>query len=239
MGGMLELWLNIAIAILLAATIFYCWLLNRRIQVLQNSKSELAMLLKHFDLSTQRASKTMNILQEASKEAGKSVQQRIEKAQYILDDLNYMMEKADKVAEQMEAGIAIARQRHKIEEDTVSQVVISAKQATAPKITVNKKTTEPRVLESLSLKPFDEDEVEVISDITKDSIIKSLREAKAAGKEDDGAVSSLRQLIDQVVLKNQQKNLVAKAEDMPNGVGRKTSRGEQALLKALQTQGAS
>lgn len=115
MDNIMEFSLDIALALLLGATIFYCWLLNRRIQVLQDSKSELAGLLKQFDQSTKRAMHAMDVLQKASGEAAKSLQARIEKAQYVADDLDYMTDRANKAADQMEAGIAIARQRQKLE----------------------------------------------------------------------------------------------------------------------------
>ncbi len=44
-----ELVINLLVAALLGVTITYCYILNKRIQVLQNSKGELAELLGHFD----------------------------------------------------------------------------------------------------------------------------------------------------------------------------------------------
>ena len=120
-----EFLLNTAMIVLLSATVFYCFILNKRIKILQDSRGELAALLQKFDMSTKRASHTMNVLQQASSEAGKSVQGRIEKAQYVLDDLNYMMDRAGKLADQMEAGIAIARQRDKITVNTADTVNVA------------------------------------------------------------------------------------------------------------------
>ncbi|MDE3016453.1 MAG: hypothetical protein KGI29_05980 [Pseudomonadota bacterium] len=105
------LFLDILIVLLLAVTICYCWVLNRRIKVLQDSKSELAQLLGHFDESTQRASESIIALQTASKKIGENIQFRIDKANYLLDDLSYMIEKGNKLANQMEADIAINRAR--------------------------------------------------------------------------------------------------------------------------------
>jgi hypothetical protein len=103
------LFLDILIMLLLGVTIGYCWVLNRRIKVLQDGKSELAQLLGHFDESTQRASESIIALQTASKKIGENIQFRIEKANYLLDDLSFMIEKGSKLANQMEADIAINR----------------------------------------------------------------------------------------------------------------------------------
>src|SRR5271156_1202881 len=113
-GTIANLLVDIIIVIMLGVTIGYCWLLNRRIRILQDSKSELAQLLKHFDESTQRASESIIALQTASKKIGENIQFRIEKANYLLDDLSFMIERGNKMANQMEASFAIGRARNKV-----------------------------------------------------------------------------------------------------------------------------
>jgi hypothetical protein len=106
-GAILNLLVNIVMAVLLAVTISYCWMLNRRIQILQDSKSELSQLLKHFDESTKRASESIIALQTASKKIGESIQARIDKANYLIDDLAFMLEKGSKLSEKLEANMAV------------------------------------------------------------------------------------------------------------------------------------
>lgn len=110
-----NLLMNILMAGLLAVTISYCWMLNRRIKILQDSKSELAQLLKHFDDSTQRASESIIALQTASKKIGESIQTRVDKANYLLDDLAFMLEKGGKLVSQLEASAAVNRARTRVE----------------------------------------------------------------------------------------------------------------------------
>lgn len=114
MALILNMTLNVLIVILLAVTIAYCWLLNRRIKILQDSRSELAQLLNHFDESTQRASESIIALQTASKKIGENIQFRIDKANYLMDDLSFMIEKGNKLANQMEAGLAVDRARNRV-----------------------------------------------------------------------------------------------------------------------------
>ncbi len=108
-----NLLLNTLLIGLLIATVCYCYLLNRRIQTLQNSKSEFASLLKHFDDSTIKASETIVAMQTASKKIGDNIQMRIEKANYLLDDLSYAIEKATRLSNQLDAGLAVSRARNK------------------------------------------------------------------------------------------------------------------------------
>lgn len=110
-GIIANLVLNMLIVGLLAATISYCWVLNRRIKILQDSKSELAQLLTHFDESTQRASESIIALQSASKRIGENIQHRIEKANYLIDDLSFLIERGGKIASQLEAELAVNRAR--------------------------------------------------------------------------------------------------------------------------------
>lgn len=109
-----ELILNVLVAGLLAVTITYCYILNKRIQILQNSKGELAELLGHFDESTRRASESILALQSASKKIGDTIQTRISKANFAIDDLNSMIQKAERATDKVEASFAIAKQKEKL-----------------------------------------------------------------------------------------------------------------------------
>lgn len=118
MTGMIaNLALNVLIVVLLALTIGYCWLLNKRLRILMDSRGELAQLLKHFDESTERASESIIALQTASKKIGENIQMRIDKANFLIDDLSFMIDKGGKIANQLEASFAINRARSKAAEE--------------------------------------------------------------------------------------------------------------------------
>ena len=104
--------LNALLVGLLAATIIYCYVLNKRIKTLQDSKSELAGLLTQFDESTVKASETIIALQTASKKIGDNIQMRIDKANYLLEDLSYAIDKGTRLSSQIEASFAVNRARN-------------------------------------------------------------------------------------------------------------------------------
>ncbi len=114
--------LNVLLVGLLAATIIYCVILNRRIQTLQDSKSELATLLMQFDESTIRASETIVAMQTASKKIGDNIQLKLDKANYLLDDLSYAIEKGTRLSSQIEASFAVGRARNKAMTETAPHV---------------------------------------------------------------------------------------------------------------------
>src|SRR5690606_3690060 len=104
--------INLFMVALLMTTIIYCWVLNRRIRILQDSKSELAQLLRYFDESTQRASDSIVALQSSSKRASEAIQHKLERSVEMLDDLEFMIEKGTKVCNQIDAALAVQRAKN-------------------------------------------------------------------------------------------------------------------------------
>ncbi len=98
-----------AVATLLVLAIFYCGKLNTRIRILQDSKSELAQLIKQFDESTTNATLSIQEIHRASKQLNDHMKERLQKANYIADDLAFMIEKGAKLADRMEDGINVSR----------------------------------------------------------------------------------------------------------------------------------
>jgi hypothetical protein len=93
----LTLFLDSLMALLLVITAVYCWRLNKRIQVLQDSKSERAQVIREFDQSTQRATQSIAEIHEATVRLSENMQHKIDKANYVADDLQFMIEKGNKL----------------------------------------------------------------------------------------------------------------------------------------------
>lgn len=99
MGNLiLSLLVNGMVALMLLVTILYCGKLNRRIRVLQDSKSELAGIIREFDESTRRATESIAEIHAATARLSENIQHKIDKANFLADDLQYMIEKGSKVA---------------------------------------------------------------------------------------------------------------------------------------------
>lgn len=105
--------------LLLGATIFYCFLVNKRIRVLQDSKEEFAKLIQQFDQTTQKAQESIDDLQKMSAKVTDSLNERLDKANFLADDLAFMIEKGNKVADKVD--------------DTLPRTARSAKTAAPPK----------------------------------------------------------------------------------------------------------
>lgn len=99
---LVELGINVVVVGLLVTTISYCWVLNKRIRILQDSRSDMAEMLKHFDESTRRAEGSIAQLQGASRKIAETIENRLEKANLMADDLTFLMERASRLADRLE-----------------------------------------------------------------------------------------------------------------------------------------
>ncbi len=93
----LSLFVNIFMAGLLSATLWYCWRLNNRIKLLQDSRSELAKIIREFDASTQRATQSIADIHAATARLSDNIQHKIDKANYLATDLELMIERGNKI----------------------------------------------------------------------------------------------------------------------------------------------
>jgi methyl-accepting chemotaxis protein len=99
--------LDILLAGLLAVTIAYAAVLNRRLKVLRDNKDELQKLAVMFGDSTVRAEQSIARLKATADELGG----RIDKAQSLRDDLAFLIERGGSAADRLEAGVRAARKQ--------------------------------------------------------------------------------------------------------------------------------
>jgi len=109
MDDKLNLLLDVIIIVLLAATIVYAVILNSRLAQLRDNRDDLARLVAAFNDATARAESGIPKLRRAAEEAGGALQERVEKAQTLRDDLAFMIERADSMAGKLESSVRQAR----------------------------------------------------------------------------------------------------------------------------------
>lgn len=100
----LDVFINLIMAGLLLATLIYCLKLNKRIKILQDSKSELARIIREFDESTQRATQNINEIHAATARISENIQHKIDKANYLADDLEMMIDRGNKLTGKADAA---------------------------------------------------------------------------------------------------------------------------------------
>ncbi|MGB0935165.1 MAG: DUF6468 domain-containing protein [Alphaproteobacteria bacterium] len=105
----LELGIDITIILLLAATIVYARILNKRIISIQENREQIQQILVEFSQTLDKAEKSIGTLRTAGQEALGNIEERVQHASSIRDDLSYLVEKGEKIANELEFMVRDAR----------------------------------------------------------------------------------------------------------------------------------
>ena len=101
--------LELALLLLLAATLFHALRLERALGVLKRDRAVLEELVQGFNESTRQAESGIERLRVAAEGAGRQMSRQIESAQILRDDLNFLADRSDRLAERLEAAVRSAR----------------------------------------------------------------------------------------------------------------------------------
>lgn len=101
--------MDLAIILLLVPTIVYAVILNRRLSALRNSRDELAKVVGSFNEATMRAEAGIPKLKKATLDANNALQERVEKAHALRDDLAFMIERAEEMADRLDGSVKAGR----------------------------------------------------------------------------------------------------------------------------------
>jgi hypothetical protein len=124
--------LDAVIALLLMATVGYCWRLNQRISGFRNAKAELEHMIRSFDASIRQAYESIAVLKENSSDKNIQLIRDMEKVRFLANDLAYLVEKGEKLADSLESSV-----RHH------NQERIPAVAASAPVVKVSRPVIKP------------------------------------------------------------------------------------------------
>jgi hypothetical protein len=101
--------LDIALILLLAATLFHALRLERALGMLKRDRAELEPLIASFNASTRQAEAGVERLRHAADGAGQQIARRIETATTLRDDLTYLAERGEALADRLDALVRAAR----------------------------------------------------------------------------------------------------------------------------------
>ncbi len=109
MMGNAQWLLESALLILLAATLVHAIRLERALGVLKRDRAVLEELVEGFNESTRQAESGIERLRSAADGAGRQMARQIEVGQRLRDDLNFLADRSDKLAERLEHAVRSAR----------------------------------------------------------------------------------------------------------------------------------
>ena len=112
MSGILSLVLDLALIGLLIVGIGYAVRLTRQLTGLRASRSEMERFVLDFSTTVERAEAGVRGLKQAARSGGDDLEQMIEKAQMLRDELHFLVESADKIATRLsESATTVARSK--------------------------------------------------------------------------------------------------------------------------------
>jgi hypothetical protein len=101
--------LEAVLVLLLAATLFHALRLERALGVLKRDRAVLEELVEGFNESTRQAESGIDRLRHAADGAGRQMARQIETAQRLRDDLAFLADRSDRLAERLESAVRTAR----------------------------------------------------------------------------------------------------------------------------------
>lgn len=105
----MDMILNIIVSVLLVVIIVLFIVFSRRIAVFNASKKELAIFLEGFQQSILRAERNINELKAMGDQVDENLKSQIKKARFLANDLSFLTEKGENVANSLDNRISMSR----------------------------------------------------------------------------------------------------------------------------------
>ena len=105
----MEIPVEIALIVLLIATLFHALRLERALGVLKRDRAELESLITAFDTATQQAEQGVARLRGAAEGAGAELTRQLDRAALIRDDLQFLSERANTTADRLDHALGKSR----------------------------------------------------------------------------------------------------------------------------------
>lgn len=106
----LELLINLLIIVLLVPTIIYAYRLNRNLEVIRQNQNSLAKLVEALNEATFKAENSIPKLKSATEHSSEGLKEVVDSAKEIKNDLLFINERADNLADRLEQVISDGRQ---------------------------------------------------------------------------------------------------------------------------------
>lgn len=108
-GAPLSLILDVVILVLLGLTIVYAARLSLQLRRLRDSKSDLDRIVRELVKNIDRADRAIGGLKEAARDSGMELQEAIDKASSLADELGVITDSGDRLASRLEGLVDAGR----------------------------------------------------------------------------------------------------------------------------------
>ena len=98
----LELLINLVIIVLLVPTIIYAYRLNKNLTILRENQNSLSRLIASLNDATVKAENSIPKLKNATEISSQNLKDVVDNAKSLKDDLTFINERADNLADRLE-----------------------------------------------------------------------------------------------------------------------------------------
>lgn len=102
----LALYVEIALEVLLAATLCYCILLERRLAAVRKGQEGLSRTIGELNMAIAGAGASLRALKAAAGEAAATLDERLKRARLHIDELSVLAGSAERIADRIERGVS-------------------------------------------------------------------------------------------------------------------------------------
>ena len=106
----LELLINLTIIALLVPTIIYAYKLNKNLSLLRENQKSLSQLISSLNEATYKAENSIPKLKTVTENSSEGLKEVIDSAKTLKDDLTFINERADNLADRLENVIHAGRE---------------------------------------------------------------------------------------------------------------------------------
>lgn len=102
------IYLDLVMIVLLLATIIYAMILSRRLAAFRRNREEMQNFLTAFNAANERAEISIRALKEMAEQSGEKLREDIEKANALNEDLSFMVDRGESIANRLEKAASDA-----------------------------------------------------------------------------------------------------------------------------------
>ena len=105
MTAILSFVFEIALCLLLAATLVYCFVLERRLKSVRAGQEEMKVTIGHLNTSLAAAGASLRAMQTAAGTVGETLDRQVSSARAAIDELSLVTASAERIAQRMERTV--------------------------------------------------------------------------------------------------------------------------------------
>ena len=118
----LSLIVEIALTVLLAATVIYCAVLERKLSALRKGQDGLKDIITDLNTAIVAAGSSMRMLKSAAAGAIENLDERVSRARSTIDELSLLTASGERIADRIERGAPVKTQANNARFDALRAV---------------------------------------------------------------------------------------------------------------------